>query len=219
MRTLFGMGQNLSLIDAKQTCAVKLTESTLQISILDLVSFYVFKGYNVSPMTAISVIPNDSIGYALSEVQKLLGEYVTWLQSNYACEGRLYLESFENIWPSFVNLQNHVELEIDVYLGKKYELSTKMIENFKVAAAHKLLEQQIGELFLGSFGGIGAVGLSPSFLAYVMPTILEDKIDILSSLKSVDTNTQVQGRAVSQVNGNQETMSIEGDFKYIEYWL
>lgn len=166
--------QTLTLIDTTQKRAVKLTESTLQISNLDLVTSYVFKGNKAAQRPAGSVIQNDIIGPALSEALKLLDEYVTWLQSNNAREGRLYLESFKKRWPSFVNPRIHVEFETDKLLGRKYELSTKAIENFNAAAASKLFEQEIREVFLGSFGGLGAAGLSASLLTSVLPTTLED---------------------------------------------
>ncbi|KAK3001161.1 hypothetical protein RJ639_021757 [Escallonia herrerae] len=48
------------------------------------------------------------------------------------------------------------------------------MENFSAAAASKLFEQEIREVFLGTFGGLGAAGLSASLLTSVLPTTLED---------------------------------------------
>lgn len=166
--------KTLSLIDDTKTRAIKLTESTLVISNIEIVTTYVFRGNKGALMPAASVIQNDIIGPALSEAQKLLGDYVTWLQSNNAREGRSYLESFMKRWPSVVSIENLEELETDKFWGRKYELSREAIENFNAAAASKLFDQEVREAFLGSFGGLGAAGLSASLLTSVLPTTLED---------------------------------------------
>ncbi|KAJ4772127.1 Calcineurin-like metallo-phosphoesterase superfamily protein [Rhynchospora pubera] len=44
----------------------------------------------------------------------------------------------------------------------------------------------------------------------------EHEIAILSLLKSLDVQAKSQGGAVFQVNGNHETMNIEGDFRYVD---
>lgn len=45
----------------------------------------------------------------------------------------------------------------------------------------------------------------------------EDEIAILSLLKSLDIQAKANGGAVFQVNGNHETMNVEGDFRYVDY--
>ncbi|KAI7982675.1 Shewanella-like protein phosphatase 1 [Camellia lanceoleosa] len=42
----------------------------------------------------------------------------------------------------------------------------------------------------------------------------EDEIAILSLLRSLDIQAKANGGAVFQVNGNHETMNVEGDFRY-----
>ncbi|XP_054790557.1 shewanella-like protein phosphatase 1 [Prosopis cineraria] len=44
----------------------------------------------------------------------------------------------------------------------------------------------------------------------------EDEIAILSLLRSLDKQARAKGGAVFQVNGNHETMNVEGDFRYVE---
>ncbi|CAI8585908.1 unnamed protein product [Vicia faba] len=44
----------------------------------------------------------------------------------------------------------------------------------------------------------------------------EDEIAILSLLRSLDRQAKENGGAVFQVNGNHETMNVEGDFRYVE---
>lgn len=44
----------------------------------------------------------------------------------------------------------------------------------------------------------------------------EDEIAILSLLRSLDKQAKSKGGAVFQVNGNHETMNVEGDFRYVD---
>ncbi|KAL6968327.1 hypothetical protein U1Q18_034131 [Sarracenia purpurea var. burkii] len=165
--------QTLSLIDSTQARIIKVIESTLQLSNLDLVTSYAFKEKS-SPMPATSSVCNDIIGPALFDAQKLLGEYTTWLQSSNAREGLLYKESFEKGWPSFGDPQKCGQLETGEFLMRKYDRCVQVIENFSASAASRLFEQEIREVFLSTFGGLGAAGLSASLLTSVLPTTIED---------------------------------------------
>lgn len=44
----------------------------------------------------------------------------------------------------------------------------------------------------------------------------EDEIAILSLLRSLDIQARAKGGAVFQVNGNHETMNVEGDYRYVD---
>ncbi|GLT80712.1 hypothetical protein SLA2020_521370 [Shorea laevis] len=44
----------------------------------------------------------------------------------------------------------------------------------------------------------------------------EDEIAILSLLRSLDIQAKAKGGAVFQINGNHETMNVEGDFRFVE---
>ncbi|XP_068668593.1 shewanella-like protein phosphatase 1 [Aristolochia californica] len=44
----------------------------------------------------------------------------------------------------------------------------------------------------------------------------DDEIAILSLLRSLRIQAETEGGAVFQVNGNHETMNVEGDFRYVE---
>ncbi|PQQ16877.1 putative transmembrane GTPase FZO-like chloroplastic [Prunus yedoensis var. nudiflora] len=162
----------LSVIDTTKSRVVELIEATLQLSNLDLVAYYVFKGEKSASIPATSRVQNDIMDPAFSDVQKLLGEYVIWLQSDNAREGRMYAETFEKRWSSFVYPHRQVHLETS--LEKVNELSLKVIEGFSTNAASKLFEQEIREASLATFGGLGAAGLSASLLTSVLPTTLED---------------------------------------------
>lgn len=166
--------QTLSTIDRTKTRIVEVIESTLQLSNLDLVASYVFKGGNSAVMPATSKVQNDIISPALSDVQKVLGEYLRWLESNNVREGKQYMESFETTWPSlpYPDKSNHFET-YDL-LRKFGQLSLKVMENFNAKTASKLFDKEVRQAFLGTFGGLGVAGLSASLLTSVLPTTLED---------------------------------------------
>jgi hypothetical protein len=64
--------QNWKLqIEKAKTRAVNLMESILQLSNLDLISIYMFKGENSRSGPATSSVQNEILGPALSEVQVL----------------------------------------------------------------------------------------------------------------------------------------------------
>ncbi|KAK6940817.1 hypothetical protein RJ641_030348, partial [Dillenia turbinata] len=69
----------LSLIESAKSRVLKLIESTVRLSNLDIAASYVFKGGNSSLLPATSRIENDIIGPAVSDAQKLLVDYLTWL--------------------------------------------------------------------------------------------------------------------------------------------
>lgn len=65
-------------IDTAQANVVKLIESTLQLSNLDLVTSYVFKGDKSAPMLASSTIRNDILGPSFSEAQVSVWSSFVW---------------------------------------------------------------------------------------------------------------------------------------------
>lgn len=166
--------QVLSLINSAQARVVRLVESTLQLSNVDLVATYVFRGENSTQMPATISVQNDILGQAVLEGQNLLGEYTKWLQSKRDQEVQFYKQSFEKRWTSLVNPSDQIELGTTGVLDRKSEVTISVIEDFSAAAASKLLERDIREVFLGTFGGLGAAGLSASLLTSVLQTTLED---------------------------------------------
>lgn len=166
--------QSLALIDKTQSRVVDLIVSTLRLSNLDIVASYVFRGGNKSPMPAAESVRNDVLGPAISDSQKLLGEYVAWLQSSNAREVTLYEETFEKRWASFIDSRSRYMSETRKLVERKNEFSIEVVQEFSAAAASKLFEQEMREVFLGTFGGIGAASLLASLLTSVLPTTLED---------------------------------------------
>ncbi|XP_022769528.1 probable transmembrane GTPase FZO-like, chloroplastic [Durio zibethinus] len=166
--------RTLSMIDATKLRILELIESTLQLSNLDIVASSILKGGSSATMPATSRVQNDILGPALIDAQNLLGDYVTWLQSNNAREERLYKESFEKRWPSLAYSDKQYPLETYELLRKLDQLSLRVIEKFSASAASKLYERKVREAFMGTFGGLGAAGLSASLLTSILPTTLED---------------------------------------------
>ncbi|KAM0027846.1 putative dynamin GTPase [Helianthus debilis subsp. tardiflorus] len=166
--------RSMSLVEKTQAQIVDVIVSTLRLSNLDIVVSYVFRG-NKSPMPAVASVRNDVLGPALLESQRLLKEYVAWLQSNNAREVKLYEETFEKKWASIVDPSNRfMSSETRKLVEKENEFSIKVVEDFSAAAASKLFDQEIREVFLGTFGGIGTASLLASLLTSVLPTTLED---------------------------------------------
>ncbi|KAJ8543169.1 hypothetical protein K7X08_005692 [Anisodus acutangulus] len=161
-------------INSAQARVVRLVESTLQLSNVDLVASYVFRGEKSTQMPATTSVQNDILSPAVLEGQNLLGEYTKWLQSKRDQEVQFYKQSFEKRWTSLVNPCDQTELGETGALERKSEVSIRVIEDFSAAAASKLFERNIREVFLGTFGGLGAAGLSASLLTSVLPTTLED---------------------------------------------
>ncbi|CAH9081216.1 unnamed protein product [Cuscuta europaea] len=158
--------QILSVVDSTQTRIVQLVGSTLRLSNLDLVTGYVFKRGKTAQMPVTVTVKNDIISPAALEAEKLLAEYKAWLQSNADHEAQFYRDYFDG--------EKHIEAGSCTIPGRKYVLSSHVMGAFSPTAASKLFEQEIRETFLGTFGGLGAAGLSASLLTSILPTTLED---------------------------------------------
>ncbi|KAL2491552.1 FZO-like [Abeliophyllum distichum] len=133
-------------INNTQARVIKLAESTLQLSNLDVLTSFVLKGDKSAPMPVTSSLRNDTIDPAISETKKLLGECGTWLQSNNASPGSLYKESFEKRWRSFIVPSVQSQLEASEMLRIKNEAGIRVIEDFSIATASKFFEQEIREV-------------------------------------------------------------------------
>ncbi|KAK8918308.1 hypothetical protein KSP39_PZI021206 [Platanthera zijinensis] len=163
----------VSMIVSAEAQVVKLMEFTLQLSNIDLIATYAFKGEKSSSKPA-STLQNEIINPALSDVQRLLGEYTEWLQSNISSEQDLYIERLHKLYNKDSDLGDIMQSNTTNLLEQGGELSIKIMESFSASAATRLFELEIREAVLGSFGGLGAAGLSASLLTSILPTTVED---------------------------------------------
>ncbi|XP_020086366.1 probable transmembrane GTPase FZO-like, chloroplastic isoform X3 [Ananas comosus] len=166
--------RNDSEIETAKLRAIKLMESTLQLSNIDLISTYAFKQEKTNSIPSTAAIQNEILGPALSDAQKLLSEYSSWLESSYVCEANFYAELFNKRWNTPVDVKDKAQPDTCVLVSKGGELSTKVLEGFSASAAARVFEQEIREVVVGTFGGLGAAGLSASLLTSVLPTTVED---------------------------------------------
>lgn len=160
----------LSLINTTQERISKLVESTLRMSNIDVATSYLFKGEKSTFMPVTSIVRNDIIDPAVSEAKNVVSEYITWLQSSNAREAKSYTESFAKKWPLLVESLSQPQSGLE----EVSESSIQVLRDFNAAAASKLFEQEIRELFLGAIGGLGAAGLSASLLTSVLQNTSED---------------------------------------------
>lgn len=165
--------QTLSLVTSAKSRAINLMESILQLSNIDLIATYGFRRERSGSTPAASSIQNEILSPTLSDAQRMLSEYLTWLRSNNTREGKLYVERFKQLHEC-VNQTDSVESEPRALFDKGEELSMTVLQNFSAAAAARLVEQEVREAVIGTFGSLGAAGLSASLLTSVLPTTLED---------------------------------------------
>lgn len=203
--------QILSLISNAQTRAIKLAESTLRLSNIDLVASYVLRGDKSGQMPLTLNLRNEIIDPAISEVQTLLAEYATWLSSNNARKANMYKESFEKRWPGVVQPdQSHMEAA-STLVRTNQDSSVTVIGGFSAAAASKLFEQEIREVLVGTFGGLGIAGLSASLLTSVLPTISEDLIALglcsAGGLLAISNFPNQRQRVVNKVRRTADSLA------------
>ncbi|XP_042392617.1 probable transmembrane GTPase FZO-like, chloroplastic isoform X3 [Zingiber officinale] len=188
-----------SAVETAKSRALKLTDSLLRLSNIDLIPTYALKTERAGSTFATSTFQNDIINPALSDAQRVLADYSEWSESCNSREAKLYLEHFKKQWPALVDTNGEFHLEkysINIASG---DFSSKVIENFSSGAAARLFEQEIREVVVGTFGGLGAAGLSASLLTSVLPTTLEDLLALaFCSAGGSERNLQaISGSATS----------------------
>uniref|UniRef100_A0A803NAU7 G domain-containing protein n=1 Tax=Chenopodium quinoa TaxID=63459 RepID=A0A803NAU7_CHEQI len=165
--------QIISLVGSAKERMLKLVESTLQLSNLDI-AFSMFLGGDKSASAATQSIQNDIVSPALADAQRILREYTSWLRENNMHEGMQYKETFEKRWSVLFDSHHEGDFTSNLLLREVDTQSLKSIEKFSGTAASKLFDQEVRQVFFGAFGGLGAAGLSASLLTSVLPTTLED---------------------------------------------
>ncbi|CAM8923161.1 unnamed protein product [Rhodiola kirilowii] len=205
--------QIASLIETTKSRVINVILSTLKVSNVDLVASYAFKGDRIISTPAALRLQNDIIGPAHADAQRILGEYLSWLNSKSNRERSLINESFEKRWPEI--LSNAGPTESYKLLKAADEHSLSAIGEFSASAACKLFEQEVREVFLGTFGGLGAAGLSASLLTSVLPTSLEDLLALglcsAGGYFAISSFSYRRRKLVDKVNRIAESLARELD--------
>ncbi|RWW63539.1 hypothetical protein BHE74_00029272, partial [Ensete ventricosum] len=136
----------MSLIATAKARAIKLIDSILRLSNIDLLPAYALRGEKAGSTIATSAVQNEIISPALVDAQRLLVDYSMWLESRNSDEAKLYMECFEKRWPTLVDYERMVYLETYASLNISEDFSMKVLENFSSAAAARLFEQEIREV-------------------------------------------------------------------------
>ncbi|XWS36292.1 hypothetical protein CRYUN_Cryun20dG0073200 [Craigia yunnanensis] len=164
-------------IDTTKSRILELIESTLQLSNLDLIASYVLKGGSSATLPATSRVQNDILNPALADAQG-------------GCIRNLLRKDGHPL----PTQKKQYRLETFDLLRKLDQLSLRVIENFSASAASKLFEREVREAFLGTFGGLGAAGLSASLLTPIVPATLEDLLALgLCSAGGLETRNDRKG--------------------------
>lgn len=165
----------LSVIEDANKSAEKNIDSILRISNIEVAAEYILKGDRPGFIPVISSFENEVIGSSILDIRNLLGEYWTWLRSNNAQQERWFREFFEDEWPSLANpgkLNTGIEKKSEQQIQHAH--SMEVLEEFNVKAAAILFEQEIREVVIETFGGLGVAGFSASILTSILPTTIED---------------------------------------------
>lgn len=168
--------QVLSVIEAAKKRAEKNIDSILRVSNVEVAAEYILRGDRSKSMPVINNFEFEVIGSAVLDIQKLLGEYWTWLISNNAQQEGWFKGFFEDQWPSLASADEFNRDKEKSMEEQMLAKSTLVLEEFNVKAAAILFEQEIREVVIETFGGLGVAGLSASVLTSVLPTTLEDLI-------------------------------------------
>lgn len=204
-----------SLIERAKGRAVKLMESTLQLSNIDLIFTYTVKGKTGSSTRATSFVQNDILSPTFDDAVNLLGDYSTWLSSSNAREAEVYLECFCERWDDLVAPEERVLLDPNGLVNESEKETANALDGFNASAAAKVFEEEIREVAFGTFGGLGIAGLSASLLTSVLSTTLEDLLALaLCSAGGFFVLSSFPGRrklAIEKVNKAADELSRKVD--------
>ncbi|XP_057864580.2 probable transmembrane GTPase FZO-like, chloroplastic isoform X3 [Cryptomeria japonica] len=120
------------------------------------------------------LMENDSFSWRKKVLSvKLLEEYWNWLRSNNDQQEGWFKGFFEDQFSSLASADEFSGGQ-EKSMEEMQAKSTVVLEEFNVKAAAILFEQEIREVVIETFGGLGVAGLSASVLTSVLPTTLED---------------------------------------------
>ncbi|GLJ40212.1 hypothetical protein SUGI_0825090 [Cryptomeria japonica] len=163
----------LSVIEAAKKRAEKNIDSILRVSNVEVAAEYILRGDRSKSLPVIINFESEVIGSAVLDIRKLLEEYWNWLRSNNDQQEGWFKGFFEDQFSSLASADEFSGGQ-EKSMEEMQAKSTVVLEEFNVKAAAILFEQEIREVVIETFGGLGVAGLSASVLTSVLPTTLED---------------------------------------------
>ncbi|KAG6542178.1 hypothetical protein Mapa_016410 [Marchantia paleacea] len=169
------------LITGAKGRADKLVDSILRLSNIEAIIKYLLGADGVQTLPVSSEFGRQVMGSATTDIQRVLEEHGSWMVSNALRQLDIYGELVKSRWPEVIpdlkaGTSNGLQLN-DKFKEEQQKNSSNSIavlEAFDVKAAEILLDQEIREVVLSTFSGVGAAGVTASVLTSVLPTTLED---------------------------------------------
>eukprot|EP00249_Psilotum_nudum_P024869 c29312_g2_i1 orf=312-3491(+) len=172
----------LAMIEAAKIQAENFIDSVLQMSNTEAVSKYLLGGNQKDSLPVSREFEKEVIVSTVSDVRHLIKEYQSWLETNLSEQVNTCKELVSCQLPhlkfglqqaQLSNAQQPSQVKNSV---ERQVHSIAVLDEFDTTAATILLEQELKEVVLSTFGGLGAAGVSASFLTSILPTTLEDLI-------------------------------------------
>lgn len=170
-----------ALIVAAKGRADNFVDSILRLSNVDGVARYLLGGDRQGKLPVSSNFDQQVMGSIRIDVQRLLEEHQSWLKDTIVRQVSSYTELTKNRWPGLKTtmqertwsaVTGHVQLNSAI--DKKDSIA--VLDGFDTQAAKILLEEELRQVVLTTFGGLGAAGVSASVLTSVLPSTWEDLI-------------------------------------------
>ncbi|CAM6129007.1 unnamed protein product [Calypogeia fissa] len=172
------------VVAAAKSRAGKFVDLTLRLSNIEDMLKYLVGSDRAGILPVSREFDQQVIGSSKSDVQKVLDEHAAWLLSNSERQTNVYTELVRSRWPDLSSdtkesTANGSQPSFQSYKEDRQKTnsnSTAVLEGFDVRAAEILLEQEIREVALSTFGGLGIAGISASVLTSVLPNTQDDLI-------------------------------------------
>ncbi|KAJ7553323.1 hypothetical protein O6H91_06G093200 [Diphasiastrum complanatum] len=166
----------LAGIEAAKGRADKFIDSILRLSNIESIAKYLIGVDRVETMPVSAGFKSEVIGSAYSDTESSLNTYISWLESNTLRQLDTHYKLVKNRWPDVkVEVGTHKKVPRNE-IQYSTPSSLDVLREFDIKAAEIVLEQEIREVVLGTFGGLGAAGVSASVLTSILPTTLEDLV-------------------------------------------
>lgn len=173
--------RTVALVEATKSRADQFIDAILRLTNVDVAAKYIIGTDRTQSLPVSVEFERRVLSSAYASVQVALEEHATWLQTNNERQLCSSIETVRSRWPDRsqgLSMSNGDDLVQSDKPRTPSEPNSSMgiLKGFNTNAAMLLLEEEMREVVMGTFGGIGAAGLSASILTSVLPTTLEDLI-------------------------------------------